>query len=150
MFCTNWPCLRIRSLPSSPLASTTGKTQQEPLSFTAKVAATGKQYWNGSIIQKESVLIFNFKGDWQQNRLKQGIAYTRFYLNWISSLTGTTITWSPGRGKNFYQLIKLWAADSDGLKKWLQQSRSYTSHEVQNEMLRIMAHQIQRPILRPW
>ncbi len=44
--------------------------------------------------------------------------------------------------------MKLWAADSDGLKKWLQQRRSYTSHEVQNEMLRIMAHQIQRSILK--
>ena len=43
----------------------------------------------------------------------------------------------------FYQLMKLRGADSDGLKKWLQQRRSYTSHEVQNEILRIMALQIQ-------
>ena len=48
---------------------------------------------------------------------------------------------------NLYRLMKLRAADSDGLKQWLQQRRSYTSHEVQNEMLRIMAHQIQRSIL---
>lgn len=49
---------------------------------------------------------------------------------------------------NFYQLMKLRGADSDGLKKWLQQRRSYTSHEVQNEILRIMALQIQRSILK--
>lgn len=78
MLCTNWPCLRIRSLPSSPLASTTEKTQQEPSSFTAKVVATGKRYWNGSTMREEPVLIFNFKGDWQQNKLKQGLVYARF------------------------------------------------------------------------
>ena len=44
--------------------------------------------------------------------------------------------------------MKLRVADSDGLKQWLQQRRSYTSHEVQNEMLRIMAHQILRSILK--
>ena len=49
---------------------------------------------------------------------------------------------------NFYQLMKLRGADSDGLKKWLQQRRSYTSHEVQNEILRIMALQIQISILK--
>ena len=32
---------------------------------------------------------------------------------------------------NLYQFMKLRAADSDGLKKWLQQRRSYTSHELQ-------------------
>jgi hypothetical protein len=49
---------------------------------------------------------------------------------------------------NFYQLMKLRGADSDGLKRWLQQRRSYTSHEVQNEILKVMAHQIQRSILK--
>ena len=49
---------------------------------------------------------------------------------------------------NFQQLMKLREADSDVLKRWLQQRRSYTSHEIQNEMLRIMAHQIQRSILK--
>ena len=49
---------------------------------------------------------------------------------------------------NFYQRMKLRGADSDGLKEWLQQRRSYTSHEVQNEILRIMALQIQRSILK--
>ena len=50
--------------------------------------------------------------------------------------------------ENFYQLISLWGAHSDELKRWLQQKRSYTSHEVQNEILKIMAHQIQRSILK--
>ena len=43
--------------------------------------------------------------------------------------------------------MKLRGADSDGLKKWLQQRRSYTSHEVLNGILRIMGHQIQRSIV---
>ena len=49
---------------------------------------------------------------------------------------------------NFIQLLNLRVADSDALKKWLEKRRSYTSHEVQNEMLKIMAHQIQRSIMK--
>ena len=48
---------------------------------------------------------------------------------------------------NLYQLLQLRASDSSELRKWLKQKRSYTSHEIQNEILRIMAHQIQRSIL---
>lgn len=47
---------------------------------------------------------------------------------------------------NFLQLLNLRSADSDVLKKWLEKRRSYTSHEVQNEMLKIMSQQIQRSI----
>ena len=49
---------------------------------------------------------------------------------------------------NFYQLIKLCSDDCDDLRLWLQQKRAFMSHEVQNEVLQIMAHQILRSIIK--
>ena len=56
--------------------------------------------------------------------------------------------WHQEERGNFIQLLNLQIADSDALKKWLEKRRSYTSHKVQNEMLKITAHQIQRSILK--
>ena len=48
---------------------------------------------------------------------------------------------------NFYKLLQLRSEDSPQLISWLSQRRAYTSHEIQNEMLKIMSCQIQRSIL---
>ena len=48
---------------------------------------------------------------------------------------------------NLIQLLHLRAEDKPQLMKWLERSsRKYTSHENQNEMLEIMAHQIMRKL----
>lgn len=48
---------------------------------------------------------------------------------------------------NFLQLLKVRAEDNEGLKKWLTKSQcKYTSPDVQNEILRIMALSILRDI----
>ena len=98
-------------------------------------------------MSEESVLIFNFKGDWQQNKVEARTCLRKIFTS-IEYLARQAL---PLRGQheergNFYQLMKLQRADSDGVKKWLQQ-RSYTSHEVKYEIRRIMALQIQRSIL---
>ena len=49
---------------------------------------------------------------------------------------------------NFYQLLQLRANDSDQLRGWLKQKKAFISHEIQNEMLKIMSQQIQREILK--
>lgn len=49
---------------------------------------------------------------------------------------------------NLIQLLHLRAEDKPQVMKWLERSsRKYTSHENQNEMLEIMAHQILRKLL---
>ena len=48
---------------------------------------------------------------------------------------------------NFHKLLQLRSEDSPELMSWLSQRRAYTSHEIQNEMLKIMSCQIQRSIL---
>ena len=47
---------------------------------------------------------------------------------------------------NFAQLLELRASDSPVLQKWLQRRTSFTSHDVQNEILEILSHEILRDI----
>ena len=49
---------------------------------------------------------------------------------------------------NFYQLIRLRANDCRGLQLWMERKKAYLSHEIQDEILRIMSHQILRSILK--
>ena len=49
---------------------------------------------------------------------------------------------------NFYQLVALRGNESDNLKTRMRPTRSYMSHDIQNEMLQIMAHQILRAIIK--
>ena len=50
---------------------------------------------------------------------------------------------------NFYQLVALRGSESDDLKTWMKHTRSYMSHDIQNEIfLQIMAHQILRAIIK--
>lgn len=49
---------------------------------------------------------------------------------------------------NYCQLLQLRANDSDQLRGWLKQKKAFISHEIQNEMLKIMSQQIQRAILK--
>ena len=49
---------------------------------------------------------------------------------------------------NFYQLIKLRASDSLDLEHWMERKKAYLSHEIQDEILRIMSHQVLRSILK--
>ena len=48
---------------------------------------------------------------------------------------------------NFYQLMKLGANDSIALQQWMECKRAYLSHEIQDEILRVMSHQILRTVL---
>lgn len=48
---------------------------------------------------------------------------------------------------NFMQLLKLRSKDFPKLKEWLEKkSEKYTSHDIQNEILMLMAHQILRDL----
>ncbi|ODM87805.1 Zinc finger MYM-type protein 1 [Orchesella cincta] len=47
---------------------------------------------------------------------------------------------------NFISLLKLRASDISELQSWLQRPRSFTSGEIQNEILEIIAHSILRKI----
>ena len=48
---------------------------------------------------------------------------------------------------NFWQLLKLRAKDFPKMEKWLRKkTEKYTSHDIQNEMLILMAHQIIRDL----
>ena len=48
---------------------------------------------------------------------------------------------------NFIQLLKLRSKDIPELTKWMQRKREkYTSHDIQNEIIMLMAHQIVRDI----
>ena len=49
---------------------------------------------------------------------------------------------------NFHGLLQLRGNDSDELKDWLRRKKSFVSHEIQNEMLKIMSQQILRSILK--
>ena len=53
---------------------------------------------------------------------------------------------SEERG-NFHQLVALRGNESDNLKTWMKRTRSYMSHDIQNEMLQIIALQILRAII---
>lgn len=47
---------------------------------------------------------------------------------------------------NLVQLLKLHSEDCDGLKAWLE-GKKYLSHEIVNEMIRLMSNQVLREIL---
>lgn len=49
---------------------------------------------------------------------------------------------------NFYWLIKLRANNCKDLQVWMERKRAYLSHEIKDEILRIMSHQILRSILK--
>ena len=48
----------------------------------------------------------------------------------------------------FVQLLKLRAKDDSALLEWIQKTDDkYTSHNIQNEIITIMAHQVQRDLV---
>ena len=49
---------------------------------------------------------------------------------------------------SFYQLVALRGNESDDLKSWMRRTRYYMSHDIQNEILKIIAHQIIRAIVK--
>jgi len=48
---------------------------------------------------------------------------------------------------NFYQLLLLMSKDCPALAKWLQKRGSYTSHDIQNEIISLIYHSVMRSIL---
>ena len=49
---------------------------------------------------------------------------------------------------NFVQLLKLRAKDDSALLEWIQKADDKcTSHDIQNEIITIMAHQVQRDLV---
>ena len=49
---------------------------------------------------------------------------------------------------NFHQLMALRGNDSECLRSWIGRRRAYMSHDIQNEILQIMGHQILKCIIR--
>jgi len=47
---------------------------------------------------------------------------------------------------NFVEVLKHHSTDVPELQKWLRRKTTWTSHDIQNEVLKIMAHKIQRDI----
>lgn len=69
----------------------------------------------------------------------------------ISSLRFIAHQGLPTRGHNetegnFLQLIHLQSDDCPLLKEWIYQCQNWTSHDIQNELLEIMAHTVLRKI----
>lgn len=62
---------------------------------------------------------------------KQGLAFRR----------------NPDEEGNFVELLQLRAADSHSLGSWLKKYRSYTSHQVQNEILELISRELLRLVL---
>lgn len=107
-------------------------------SIEIEVSNERSQHWS------KTSKVVRCRTSWSKELPLQG-----FYLYWVPSWTGTTITWSRRKKGKSYQLLKVRVGDSDVLNRWLHQNkRSYASHEVQNEMLQIMAHEIQRSIVK--
>ena len=48
----------------------------------------------------------------------------------------------------FNELFNLRAEDIAGLHSWLARKHSYTSHPIQNDILRIMCHMVLRKIIK--
>ena len=49
---------------------------------------------------------------------------------------------------NFNKLLNFWAEDIVGLHSWLARKHSYTSHPIQNDILRIVCHMVLRKIIK--
>lgn len=48
---------------------------------------------------------------------------------------------------NFNQLLSLRSDDNDCLREFLRRPKSFTSHEIQNEVLELLAHEVLRAIV---
>ena len=51
-------------------------------------------------------------------------------------------------GGNFKELLRLRAEDSPQLREWLQRKESFTHHDIQNEILRLISHDVLREVVR--
>ncbi len=61
---------------------------------------------------------------------------------------GIAIRGHPDEESNFYQLLKLRARDNTKLHSWLQRkTNKYTSHDIQNEILKVMSLHILRDVV---
>jgi hypothetical protein len=49
---------------------------------------------------------------------------------------------------NFNQLLRLRSEDSDELRKFLRRPKSFTSHEIQDEILELLSHAVLRDIVK--
>ena len=49
---------------------------------------------------------------------------------------------------NLYQLMALRGNESDNLKSWMGRTRSYMSHDIQNEISQILPYKILRTIIK--
>lgn len=75
----------------------------------------------------------------------------RMLLKIISSLRflarqGLAIRGHESTEGNFTQLLNLRAQDCDELTRWLKRAKPYTSPDIQNELLQLMAHAVLRNI----
>ena len=60
---------------------------------------------------------------------------------------GLAIRGHTDESSNFYNLLQLRCEDDENLSKWLKQKTSFVSHDIQNEILTLMAHSVLRSIL---
>ncbi|CAB3991857.1 zinc finger MYM-type 1-like [Paramuricea clavata] len=63
---------------------------------------------------------------------------------------GQAIQGNTDTESNFYQLMKLWGRDDPVLLELLKKRSSdkYTSHDIQNEIIEIMAHEVQQDLIK--
>lgn len=63
---------------------------------------------------------------------------------------GQPVQGATDQESNFYQLLKLRGRDDPALVKWMEKESGdkYTSHDIQNEIIEIMAHQLQRNLVK--
>lgn len=59
---------------------------------------------------------------------------------------GLAVQGHSSDSENLFELMRLRGQDIPELDRWLSQRQKWMSHDIQNEMLRIMAHSVQRSI----
>lgn len=110
------------------------------------------------IVQRESATPINAQ---LQNSVLNNQAVARdCLLRIISSLrylclSGNAIRGADNDGGNLIQLLKERVIDFPELKNWLAKRDSYTSPQIQNELIEIMAHEVQKVLVQkvkssPW
>jgi len=102
--------------------------------------------WNAYCSQSSVV------GQLSSEALKQQQKAATYLLTTISSLKYLARQGMPIRGHdenegNYCQLLQLRSADVEGLRGWLSRRRNWLSHDIQDEMLQIMALDILRKIV---
>ena len=119
--------------------------------FEAHAKSQTHRLASSNLLQKkksDGVLVQMNKGLLQEQKQSRACL-----LKLISSLKylagqGLAIQGRKSDDGNFIELLNLRSEDIEGLRSWLARKHSYTSHHIQNDILRIMCHMILRKIVK--